>query len=135
MQESVPEVKRGVGRPKKVIKNPWGRTRKPKNVELNIAEIVEPTTYEEAVMSPQSEKWEIAMHEELKSLDDRNTWEISNKPENVNCIGSKWVYKVKTDSTGKNSKVQSETCCPRFFPKERYGLFGIICTRCEYFIN
>lgn len=28
------------------------------------------------------------------------TWEILSKPENVSCIGSKWVYKVKTDSTG-----------------------------------
>ena len=45
------------------------------------------------------------INEELTSLNNRNTWEISNKKENVNCIGSKWVYKVKTYSTGKKSKI------------------------------
>jgi hypothetical protein len=34
-------------------------------------------------------------------LNDRNTWEILNKSEDVKYIRSKWVYKVKTDSTGK----------------------------------
>jgi len=65
---------------------------KPKDIELNLAEIIEPTMYEEAMMSSQSEEWVEAMNEELKNLDNRNTWKILNKPENISCIGSKWVY-------------------------------------------
>lgn len=66
-------TKRNVGRPKKVIKNPWGRAGKPKNIEFNLTEITEPTTYKEAKMSPQSEEWKLAMNKELTSLNDRNT--------------------------------------------------------------
>jgi len=29
------------------------------------------------------------MNEELKNLNDKNTWEILSKPENVNCIRNK----------------------------------------------
>lgn len=87
-------------------------------MELNIAEIIEPITYEEAIMSPQSEEWEIAMNEELKSLNDRNTWEILNKPENINCIGSKWVYKVKTDSSGKIIRYKARVVAQGFSQKK-----------------
>lgn len=65
-----------------------------------MAEIIELITYDEVIISLQSEEWEIAMNEELESLNNRNTWEILNKPENVKCIGSKWVYKIKIDHTG-----------------------------------
>jgi len=100
-QKTAVDAKRSVGRPKKIVRNPWGRVGKPKDIELNLAEIIEPTTYEEAMTSLQSKEWEVAMNEELKNLDDRNTWKISSKPVNISCIGSKWVYKIKTDSAGK----------------------------------
>jgi len=99
-QKTAVDTKRSVGRPKKVVRNPWGRVDKLKDIKLNLAEIIEPTTYEEAMMS-QSEEWEVVMNEELKNLDDRNTWKILSKPENISSIGSKWAYKVKTDSAGK----------------------------------
>lgn len=73
---------------------------KPKNVEFNLTKIIEPITYE-AIISSQSKEWKIAMNEELKCLNDRCTWKILKKPENINCIGSKWIYKIKTDSIGK----------------------------------
>lgn len=69
-------------------------------------------------MSPQSEEWEIAMYKELKSLIDRNTWEISNIPENVNCMGSKWVYKVKTDLTGKIVRYKARLVAQGFSQKK-----------------
>lgn len=62
--KTIAEEKCKVGRPKKIIKNPWGRAGKSKNIEFNLTEIVEPITYEEAVNSPQSEKWKIAMDED-----------------------------------------------------------------------
>jgi len=99
-QQTTSEKRRGVGRPKKIVRNPWSRAGKPDNIELNLAEIIEPTTYDEAIISPQSKEWEMAINDELESLNERNTWEILNKSEGVKCIGSKWVYKIKTDSTG-----------------------------------
>jgi len=51
-QTTVSEGKHSVSRPKKVVRNPWNRAGKSKNIQLNLAYITEPTTYEEAAMSP-----------------------------------------------------------------------------------
>lgn len=117
-QKTASVEKRKVGRPKKVVKNPWGCLGKPKNIELNLTEIIEPTNYEEAILSSQSNEWKAAMNEELKSLDDRNTWEIVSKPESISCIGSKWVYKVKTDSTGKIARYRARLVAQGFSQKK-----------------
>lgn len=84
----------------KIIRNPWVKAGKPKNLEINLLEIIEPRTYDEALESPQCREWIEAMKEELGSLEDRNTWEIVRKSNNEKCIGCRWVYKVKSDSNG-----------------------------------
>ncbi|XP_042964637.1 uncharacterized mitochondrial protein AtMg00820-like [Carya illinoinensis] len=45
--------------------------------------------------------WSAAMKEELDALAKNNTWKLVPKPEGVNVIGCKWVYKakLKADST------------------------------------
>lgn len=58
------------------------------------------------------------MDEELISLNNRNTWEILSKPNNVNCIGSKWVYKIKTDSTGKIARYKARVVAQDFSQKK-----------------
>lgn len=45
---------RKIGRPKKQIRNPYGRKEKPKEaVELNFTQVEEPTSLSEALSSPQ----------------------------------------------------------------------------------
>ena len=56
----------------------------------------EPCSFEEAVTSPCKVKWEKAMEEEIKSLDD-NVWELVEPPAGWKIVGSKWVYKIKHD--------------------------------------
>jgi Reverse transcriptase (RNA-dependent DNA polymerase) len=46
------------------------------------------------------EKWKIAMREELNSLDELNTWELTELPEGRKAIGNKWVFKIKLDENG-----------------------------------
>ena len=36
----------------------------------------------------------------MKSLNDNEIWELVELPEGRKAIGSKWVYKVKTDANG-----------------------------------
>lgn len=57
----------------KLIRNTWDCKGKPKNMEINLTEIIEPTPYEQAISLPQSEMWKMAMDEELQSLESRNT--------------------------------------------------------------
>lgn len=60
----------------------------------------EPTSYQEAVASPNKSKWEEAMQAEMRSLERNNVWELVELPEDRKVVGSKWVYKVKVDGDG-----------------------------------
>lgn len=57
---------------------------------------IEPTTFKEAKNSSDSENWMAAVRDELKSLEENQTWDIVKKPNNCNVIGCKWVFKLKT---------------------------------------
>ena len=60
----------------------------------------DPATYEEAINGPNSENLILAMREEMDSLNNFGTWKICKLPLEENVIGSKWVYKTKTDQDG-----------------------------------
>lgn len=58
----------------------------------------EPNTYEEAIVSPDGDKWIEAMHDEYNSLIHNETWTLVEKPRNQKVIDNKWVYKVKRNT-------------------------------------
>ncbi|WVZ96608.1 hypothetical protein U9M48_042224 [Paspalum notatum var. saurae] len=60
----------------------------------------EPTTYKEAVMGPDSEKWLEAMRSELKSMTDNQVWNLVETLDEVRPIECKWVFKKKIDIDG-----------------------------------
>ena len=59
-----------------------------------------PLTYKEAVTSPQRGKWHTAMLEELKALQDNDTFTLVPK-EGRDTIGGRWVFSTKI---GKNNE-------------------------------
>ncbi|KAK8528240.1 hypothetical protein V6N12_074774 [Hibiscus sabdariffa] len=60
----------------------------------------EAKTYQEAVSSPDSEKWLEAMRSEMESMLENQVWTLVDPPEGVKPIGCKWVFKKKTDMDG-----------------------------------
>ncbi|KAL4334311.1 hypothetical protein GQ457_07G006670 [Hibiscus cannabinus] len=60
----------------------------------------EPKTYQEAVASPDSEKWLEAMRSEMDSMSDNQVWTLVESPEGIKPIGCNWVFKKKTDMDG-----------------------------------
>jgi len=60
----------------------------------------EPTTYQEAMSSSESQEWEKAMKAEMQSMDDNQVWNLIDPPEGLKTIGCKWVFKRKTDVHG-----------------------------------
>ncbi|KAK9008904.1 hypothetical protein V6N11_080381 [Hibiscus sabdariffa] len=60
----------------------------------------EPKTYQEAVVSPDSEKWLEAMRSEMDSMSENQVWTLVEPPEGIKPIGCKWVFKKKTDMDG-----------------------------------
>lgn len=60
----------------------------------------EPRTYEEAVRSPDSPKWQGAMESEQNSHIENNSWEViplDQVPAGKQIIEGKWVYTIKGD--------------------------------------
>ena len=68
--------------------------------EIFLIENSEPTTYKQALASPDSEKWLEAMKSEMQSMSDNQVWRLVDFPDQVRPIGCKWVYKIKTDKDG-----------------------------------
>ncbi|PKI69439.1 hypothetical protein CRG98_010142 [Punica granatum] len=60
----------------------------------------EPTTYAEAVIGPDSEKWLEAMRSKMESMYTNQVWTLVDPPEGAKPIGCKWVFKKKTDMDG-----------------------------------
>ena len=58
---------------------------------------VEPNSIEEAL---KDEKWVDAMHEELNQFARNDVWFLVPKTDEMNIIGSKWVFRNKLDEAG-----------------------------------
>ena len=66
--------------------------------------VTDPESYQQAMKLPEAERWKEAAQKEIKSLQDLKVYTlvpISNVPQGQNAIGSKRVFKVKTDNTYK----------------------------------
>jgi len=121
--------KKKAGRPKKVIKNPYGRKGKPREktqstcdteeseLEINLVEITEPRDLNEALNSPHAAQWKRAIKEEIKTLESQETWEIMDLPSDKRCIGCKWIFKLKTDSEGKVKRFKARLVAQGFSQK------------------
>ena len=60
----------------------------------------EPTTYKDAMSNSDCDKWLEAMNVEMQSMYDNQVWELVDLPLNSKLVGSKWVFKKKTDMHG-----------------------------------
>ena len=54
-----------------------------------------PQSYCDALRSPEGPGWERAMKEELDSLKENDTFELTSLPKGKNTVGGKWVYANK----------------------------------------
>lgn len=62
--------------------------------------IVEPTTYKEALASPHSQEWIEAIEDEFNAHKRNGTWIIVDRPKQKSLMSTKWVFKVKTATDG-----------------------------------
>ena len=59
-----------------------------------------PTNYEEAMMSPDSNKWLEAMKSEIGSMYENKVWTLVDLPDDRQAIENKRIFKKKTDAHG-----------------------------------
>ncbi|GJR38875.1 retrotransposon protein, putative, ty1-copia subclass [Tanacetum coccineum] len=70
------------------------------NVEVeehSLGDLNEPTNYKAAILDPKSDKWLDAMNAEMQSMKDNQVWCLVDLPPNCKTVGSKWIFKKKTD--------------------------------------
>nr|GEX98770.1 hypothetical protein [Tanacetum cinerariifolium] len=60
----------------------------------------EPTSYKAAILDAESNKWLDAMNAEIQSMIDNNVWVLVDLPPNYKIVGSKWIFKKKTNMDG-----------------------------------
>ena len=87
---------------------------------LNAHGPAEPTTYEEAMKSPDAEKWKQAMDEEIESQLLNNTWEKAELPKGFKPIPVKWVYKIKRDAQNNIERYKARLVAKGF--KQKKGI-------------
>ena len=60
----------------------------------------EPTNYEQAMMSLDSNKWLETMKSEIESMYENKVWTLVDLPDDQQAIENKWIFKKKTDADG-----------------------------------
>nr|GEZ85525.1 hypothetical protein [Tanacetum cinerariifolium] len=60
----------------------------------------EPANHKASLLDPESEKWLNAMNMEMQSMKDNEVWVLVELPPNGKTVGSKWLFKKKTDMDG-----------------------------------
>jgi hypothetical protein len=67
-------------------------------LEVMLLDNGEPTNYEEAMTSPDSNKWLEAMKSEIGSMYETKVWTLVDLPDDRRAIENKWIFKKKTDA-------------------------------------
>lgn len=80
----------------------------------------DPKTYKEAINSENAEEWQEAIREELQSIEQNETWELADLPKHRKAIGSKYVFKTKTDSNGAVIRRKARLVAQGF--SQKYGV-------------
>jgi hypothetical protein len=62
---------------------------------------VEPKTYKDAQQSGNVSAWNGAMDDEVDSIKTNDTWIRVKRPPGCKPLGTKWVFKIKTDENRK----------------------------------
>ncbi|GJS54466.1 retrovirus-related pol polyprotein from transposon TNT 1-94 [Tanacetum coccineum] len=68
--------------------------------EHSLGDLNEPTNYKAALLDPESDKWLDAINAEMQSMKDNQVWRLVDLPPNCKTVGSKWIFKKKTDIDG-----------------------------------
>lgn len=84
---------------------------------LLLTDLGEPEDYNEAVNSSDAVKWDLAMKDELRSLEKNMTWVLTRLPDGRKALLNKWVYRVKEDADG-SKRYKARLVVKGFLQKE-----------------
>ena len=88
-------------------------------LEVMLLDHDEPTNYEEAMMSPDSDKWLEAMKSEIGSMYENKVWTLIDLPDDWRAIENKWIFKRKTDTDSTGTIYKPRPVTKRFLTSSR----------------
>ncbi|GKC78946.1 zinc finger, CCHC-type containing protein [Tanacetum coccineum] len=68
--------------------------------EYELGDLHEPPNYKAALSNPEFDKWLEAINTEMQSMKDNLVWVLVDLPPNCRTVGSKWIFKKKTNMDG-----------------------------------
>ncbi|GJW15356.1 retrotransposon protein, putative, ty1-copia subclass [Tanacetum coccineum] len=68
--------------------------------EHSLGNLNEPTSYKATMLDSESNKWIDAMNAEIQSMMDNMVWVLVDLPPGCKAVGSKWIFKKKTNMDG-----------------------------------
>ncbi|KAG9444534.1 hypothetical protein H6P81_015874 [Aristolochia fimbriata] len=74
---------------------------------LEDKDILDPHDYDSAIADIEAKKWDIAMKEEMDSMQKNKVWTLVEPPKNCKPIGCKWIFKRKRNSEGQVEKYKA----------------------------
>ena len=89
---------------------------------INVANRIkeEPKTVKEALNGENQVEWKEAMQNEMDSLNKHEVWDLVKLPAGRKAIGSKWIFKCKTNADGNVERYKARLVAQGF--NQRYGI-------------
>jgi hypothetical protein len=92
----------------------------------------EPRTVEEALSGPNADKWKAAMDQEMHTMLERGTWELTELPPSKKHVGLRWVFKIKTNADGSLEKFKARLVAKGFTHIEGEDFYQIFAPVSDY---
>ena len=92
---------------------------------------MEPKTVYEARHGGVWDQWHRAMKDEVKALQDNETWNLVRPPTDRDVIPGKWVYKVKFGRSGQVDKYRAHYVAKDFKQVEGLDYFDTFARTCK----
>ena len=83
--------------------------------QCNLSDVKEPKSVSDALTN---QEWIAAMRTEIDSLHDNSVWKLVQLPEGQKPVGSKWVFKVKTNADGSIKRCKARLVAQGYSQKE-----------------
>ena len=77
----------------------------------------DPNTVKEVLSTPEKDRWLDAMENEMNSLEHNDVWDLVELPKGHSAVGSKWVFKTKTDANGHVERYKARLVAQGFSQK------------------
>ena len=88
-------------------------------MEIMLLDHGDPTNYEEAMMSPNSNKWLEAMKSEMRSMYENKVWTLIDLPNDWRAIEIKWIFKRRTGADSSVTIYKARIVAKRFSTSSR----------------